>query len=174
MSIFIPNSPVLFLFFCLALFCTIHFSRLVVLYNLRQADWDGAFNFTGKDEFLSNCIKNSKGVDISHRICTAAEIKHYFSKYGEMALHHSTYLKPNVNCNLSNWESGCEPGWGCSINSQDKIDLKSSRIPARTTDCQPCCEGFFCPEGITCMIRKYGSTGLLLILVQHSFLSVSI
>ncbi|KAL6133419.1 hypothetical protein ACLB2K_065654 [Fragaria x ananassa] len=120
-----------------------------------QADWDGAFNFTGKDEFLSNCIKNSKGVDISHRICTAAEIKHYFSsftKFGEMALHHSTYLKPNANCNLSNWESGCEPGWGCSINSQDKIDLKALRIPARTTDCQPCCEGFFCPEGITCMI----------------------
>ncbi|KAA8516559.1 hypothetical protein F0562_016935 [Nyssa sinensis] len=25
-------------------------------------------------------------------------------------------------------------------------------MPARTRDSQPCCEGFFCPQGITCMI----------------------
>ncbi|KAI3437505.1 ABC transporter domain-containing protein [Psidium guajava] len=25
-------------------------------------------------------------------------------------------------------------------------------MPSRTHDCQPCCEGFFCPQGITCMI----------------------
>ncbi|PIA26833.1 hypothetical protein AQUCO_08700012v1 [Aquilegia coerulea] len=25
-------------------------------------------------------------------------------------------------------------------------------MPARTRDCQPCCEGFFCPYGLTCMI----------------------
>ncbi|KAE8679383.1 ABC transporter G family member 28 [Hibiscus syriacus] len=28
-------------------------------------------------------------------------------------------------------------------------------MPSRTTDCQPCCEGFFCPRGLACMIRSY-------------------
>ncbi|XP_050379339.1 putative white-brown complex homolog protein 30 isoform X2 [Argentina anserina] len=117
-----------------------------------RADWDGAFNYTGNVEFISNCIKNSKR-DIGYRICTAAEIKYYFSSFTNIGTpQHSSYLKPNLNCNLTNWESGCEPGWGCSLDGEGKVDLRASRIPARTSDCQPCCEGFFCPEGITCMM----------------------
>ncbi|XP_024190720.1 putative white-brown complex homolog protein 30 [Rosa chinensis] len=122
-----------------------------------EDDWNGAFNYTGRLEFLSNCIKNSKG-EVSSRICTAAEMRYYFSSFTNIGItddgvpHQLTYLKPNLNCNLTNWEAGCEPGWGCSLDGEDKVDLKVSHIPARTTDCQPCCEGFFCPEGITCMI----------------------
>ncbi|KAJ6362576.1 hypothetical protein OIU78_002889 [Salix suchowensis] len=63
------------------------------------------------------------------------------------------YLKPNKNCNLSSWPNGCEPGWGCGTNPNQKIDLYNSKdMPLRTRDCQPCCEGFFCPQGLTCMI----------------------
>lgn len=107
--------------------------------------------------------------DISSRICTAAEIKYYFQSFTNIGTpQHSTYLKPNLNCNLTYWGAGCEPGWGCSLNLNlnQKVDLKAVRIPARTSDCQPCCEGFFCPEGITCMMRKYGLTATLSLLIE--------
>ncbi|KMT06284.1 hypothetical protein BVRB_7g162080 isoform B [Beta vulgaris subsp. vulgaris] len=65
----------------------------------------------------------------------------------------SNYLKPNKNCNLSSWVDGCEPGWACSVGKDNKVDMKNTRdIPDRTQDCQPCCAGFFCPKGVTCMI----------------------
>ncbi|MCD7470060.1 hypothetical protein HAX54_009623 [Datura stramonium] len=65
----------------------------------------------------------------------------------------SNYLKPNKNCNLSSWISGCEPGWACSAGKDTKIDFENDKeMPSRTLDCQSCCEGFFCPHGLTCMI----------------------
>lgn len=68
----------------------------------------------------------------------------------------ANYLKPNKNCNLTSWVPGCEPGWACSVPPSEKIDLRDSKdVPARTSNCRACCEGFFCPHGITCMIRKY-------------------
>ncbi|GAV67882.1 ABC_tran domain-containing protein, partial [Cephalotus follicularis] len=118
-----------------------------------DVDWNGAFDFTGKLNFLSNCIKKTKG-DLTLRLCTAAEIKFYFNSFFETpgSTTNGKILKPNINCNLSSWVSGCEPGWGCSADKNQKIELKSSNMPSRTHDCQPCCEGFFCPSGITCMI----------------------
>lgn len=92
--------------------------------------------------------------DISRRLCSAAEVKFYFSNFFDKKSGNANYLKPNKNCNLTSWESGCEPGWACSTNQE--VDLKDSQnMPSRTRDCQACCEGFFCPRGITCMIRKY-------------------
>lgn len=67
----------------------------------------------------------------------------------------SDAIKPNINCNRTSWNAGCEPGWGCSINSDALLDFRNSQEPARTLNCQPCCDGFFCPRGLTCMIRKY-------------------
>lgn len=95
--------------------------------------------------------------DITLRLCTAAEIKFYFgSLFGQGTTDQTHYLKPNKNCNLSSWPNGCEPGWGCGANPNQKIDLYNSKdMPLRTRDCQPCCEGFFCPQGLTCMIREY-------------------
>lgn len=95
-------------------------------------------------------IKCSAG-DITQRVCTAAEIKAYFN-----SIQTRSAMKPNTNCNRTSWHSGCEPGWACSINSDQLVDLKNYHyIPARTLDCQSCCAGFFCPRGLTCMIRKY-------------------
>ncbi|XP_038720731.1 putative white-brown complex homolog protein 30 isoform X2 [Tripterygium wilfordii] len=117
-----------------------------------NADWNGAFNFSGNLEFLTNCIKKAKG-DVTQRLCTAAEIKFYFNSLFDKETKETNYMKPNRNCNLTSWVSGCEPGWGCSANEIQNIELKNSRdIPLRTRDCQPCCEGFFCPQGLTCMI----------------------
>lgn len=118
-----------------------------------EADWNQAFNFSSNLDFLSSCILKTKG-DISRRLCSAADVKFYFSNFFDKKSGNANYLKPNKNCNLTSWESGCEPGWACSTNQE--VDLKDSQnMPGRTRDCQACCEGFFCPRGITCMIRKY-------------------
>ncbi|KAK1571116.1 hypothetical protein Q3G72_012117 [Acer saccharum] len=117
-----------------------------------EGDWDKAFNFTSNLGFLAKCIQKNGGTeDISQRVCTAAEMKFYFTSFFE-ASKGAVYLKPNRNCNLASWVPGCEPGWACSVGQQ-LVDLDDSRnIPARTQDCQTCCEGFFCPQGLTCMI----------------------
>ncbi|KAG4908110.1 hypothetical protein JHK84_056635 [Glycine max] len=93
--------------------------------------------------------------DIAKRLCTAAEVRFFLNSLLGKSVS-ANYLKPNKNCNLTSWVSGCEPGWACSVPSSQKVDLKNSKeIPARTSNCQACCEGFFCPHGITCMIRSY-------------------
>ncbi|GMN24927.1 hypothetical protein TIFTF001_000749 [Ficus carica] len=88
------------------------------------------------------------------RLCTAAEVKFYFNSFfSRESAAKTNYLKPNKNCNLSSWVDGCEPGWACSAGSNKKVDLKNTNdMPARTSDCAACCEGFFCPHGLTCMI----------------------
>lgn len=116
-----------------------------------DADWNQAFNFSSNLDFLASCIKKTRG-DIQQRICTAAEMKFYFDSFFQSS-DSATHLKPNKNCNLTAWVSGCEPGWACSVGQNRQVDLQASRnIPARTQDCQACCEGFFCPHGLTCMI----------------------
>ncbi|XP_068639748.1 ABC transporter G family member 28-like isoform X1 [Aristolochia californica] len=116
-----------------------------------DADWNDAFNFSSSLGFLTTCAKKTKG-DLTKRFCTAAEIKFYFNSLFERG-GKTNYLKPNKNCNLTSWVDGCEPGWACSIGENEKVNLKRSEdMPSRTTNCQPCCEGFFCPHGLTCMI----------------------
>ena len=94
--------------------------------------------------------------DVPKRVCNAAEIKIYMLSVIDGSQKSSNYLKPNKNCNLSSWIDGCEPGWACTVPKDNKVDMKNSKdIPDRTQECKPCCAGFFCPKGITCMIRKY-------------------
>ncbi|CAL1374237.1 unnamed protein product [Linum trigynum] len=126
-----------------------------------DADWNQAFNFSSNLDFLSNCILQTGG-DMMRRICTAAEMKFYFdtmfssfqhAQNQSSAVTGPNYLKPNLNCNLTAWVSGCEPGWACSVDGTQPVDLQNSHnIPARTSSCQSCCDGFFCPHGLTCMI----------------------
>ncbi|KAI4351447.1 hypothetical protein L6164_005816 [Bauhinia variegata] len=116
-----------------------------------EDDWNQAFNFSSDLGFLTSCIQKTKG-DITRRLCTAAEIKFYFTSFFDRSTT-ANYLKPNKNCNLTSWVSGCEPGWACSVGPSQKVDLQNSKeIPSRTTNCHACCEGFFCPHGLTCMI----------------------
>lgn len=99
--------------------------------------------------------------DITQRMCTAGEIEAYARSFvsGDKSAGSgkakANFLKPNINCNLSSWVNGCEPGWGCKANQKVDLESKKKEIPVRSADCQPCCEGFFCPRGITCMIRKH-------------------
>ncbi|KAG7595104.1 ABC-2 type transporter [Arabidopsis thaliana x Arabidopsis arenosa] len=116
-----------------------------------DADWNRAFNFSSNLKFLSSCIQKTQG-DIGRRICTAAEMKFYFNAFFNKT-NNPGYLRPNVNCNLTSWVSGCEPGWGCSVDSTEQVDLQNSKdFPERRRNCMSCCEGFFCPRGLTCMI----------------------
>ncbi|MCE2055284.1 hypothetical protein HAX54_042330 [Datura stramonium] len=122
-----------------------------------DAEWDAAFNFSDNSDYLQGCLRQTQG-DVQQRLCTASEIKFYSTSLLEVTDESSTarssnYLKPNKNCNLSSWISGCEPGWACSAGKDTKIDFENDKeMPSRTLDCQSCCEGFFCPHGLTCMI----------------------
>ncbi|CAH2036573.1 unnamed protein product [Thlaspi arvense] len=114
-------------------------------------DWNKAFNFSTNLNFLSSCIQKTRG-DIGRRICTAAEMKFYFNDFFSKSSNPS-FLRPNGNCNLTSWVSGCEPGWACSVDPTQQVNLENYKdFPERTTNCMPCCEGFFCPRGLTCMI----------------------
>ena len=96
--------------------------------------------------------------DIGRRICTAAEMKFYLNAFFFKSSNPG-YLQQNGNCNLTSWVSGCEPGWACSIDPTEQVDLQNSTdFPERTRNCMSCCEGFFCPRGLTCMIRKHIET----------------
>ncbi|KAL0309700.1 UNVERIFIED_CONTAM: ABC transporter G family member 24 [Sesamum radiatum] len=80
-------------------------------------------------------------------------MKFYFTSFMNTKSADAQFLKPNRNCNLTSWVPGCEPGWACTIPQHEQVDLKNSKeIPNRTRDSQPCCAGFFCPRGLTCMI----------------------
>ncbi|KAL2239416.1 UNVERIFIED_CONTAM: ABC transporter G family member 28 [Sesamum indicum] len=120
-----------------------------------DAEWNAAFNFSKNTDFLAGCLRTNK--DAMQRLCTAAEAKFYGASLLQNAAGGSAqtknFLKPNKNCNLSSWPSGCESGWACSAGQDKKVDLKEDKeMPQRDLDCRPCCEGFFCPRGLTCMI----------------------
>ncbi|GJS76857.1 putative white-brown complex homolog protein 30, partial [Tanacetum coccineum] len=124
-----------------------------------EKDIDGAFNFQGKDEFFRKC--QLKFTDLAKRLCTAAELRVYFTSFiknvGEAttSISQAHFLDPNRNCNLTSWAEGCEPGWASAVNPGEKYEFNETnprKMPFRTSNSQPCCEGFFCPQGLTCMI----------------------
>ncbi|XP_020261375.1 ABC transporter G family member 28-like isoform X2 [Asparagus officinalis] len=120
-------------------------------YCIKDPDQEinAAFNFSKDPTFLTNCLRENR--DLSKRLCTAAEVKLYFNSFLQNEV--QKFVRPNKNCNLTSWVSGCEPGWACSVGKDVKVDLKDDKkIPTRTHNCSACCEGFFCPQGLTCMI----------------------
>ncbi|XP_071719365.1 putative white-brown complex homolog protein 30 [Rutidosis leptorrhynchoides] len=125
----------------------------------KEKDIDGAFNFHGKDEFFTKC--QLKFTDLAKRLCTAAELRVYFTSFitkvddATKSISQAHFLDPNRNCNLTSWSGGCESGWASAVNPGEKYEFNETnprKMPFRTYDSQPCCEGFFCPQGLTCMI----------------------
>ncbi|KAG6417886.1 hypothetical protein SASPL_120083 [Salvia splendens] len=115
-----------------------------------DAEWDKAFNFSKNTKFLAECVKGDKG------ICYAAAVH----GGGDEVLRAES-------CNMSAWPNGCEPGWSCNVKKEDKVDIKNDKvIPDRVLDCQPCCPGFFCPLGLTCMPAPWEPTALELNLIK--------
>lgn len=111
--------------------------------------------------------------DLPQRVCTAAEMKFYFESFLE-GNGRKNYVKPNKNCNLTSWIDGCEPGWSCSAGKDLEVNLKDAvNIPSRTLDCRGCCAGFFCPHGLTCMIRKQALVTKLYLTCMETFWCMS-
>ncbi|KAG6412712.1 hypothetical protein SASPL_125397 [Salvia splendens] len=92
--------------------------------NNMEEEWNKSFNYSSNLDFLSKCIAQTQG-DLPQRLCTAAELKFYFTNFIARKKSTISFLKPNTNC-----------------NSPDFTD--SQEMPARTSNCQSCCEGFFC------------------------------
>ncbi|KAL8159869.1 hypothetical protein V2J09_001406 [Rumex salicifolius] len=121
-------------------------------------DWNMAFNYTSDGstanlDFLATCME--KYEDAPSRLCSQAEVEFYIDNLINQAKsgNGSIGMTLNKSCNKTTWISGCEPGWACDINPDNSIQkLNTKDIPSRTTRCQPCCDGFFCPQGLTCML----------------------
>ncbi|CAO2816451.1 unnamed protein product [Amaranthus hypochondriacus] len=115
----------------------------------QKTDWNRSFNYSNWD-FLTSCMKETK--DVESRLCTEAEIRLYLGSFfgGNGGLQ----IETNRNCNSTSWVSGCEPGWACNIGSMEGFSFQNTTkaIPPRTSDCRPCCAGFFCPQGLACMM----------------------
>jgi len=78
-----------------------------------------------------------------------SEIKFYFENLGQAAT-----PPPNANCNSTSWSLACEAGWAASVASPS-VNSDSSIIPSRLLNAKKCCAGFFCPQGLSCMMRKF-------------------
>nr|CAB3484016.1 unnamed protein product [Digitaria exilis] len=117
-----------------------------------EEDWNEAFNYTSDLSFVNQCLKDTQG-DLPQRLCTPEEVKFYFSSLYDRDGDKNINLKTNINCNISSWDRGCDAGWACATDPvPDPRNHDSNNIPLRTKNCQACCEGFFCPRGLTCML----------------------
>lgn len=87
---------------------------------------------------------------MSQRLCVLAEVRLYFDNIENL-----DKPKPNLNCNPRNWSGACEAGFSAQKLTPGGLD--SEVVPVRTSFKMPCCDGFFCPRGLTCMIRKFTS-----------------
>lgn len=88
--------------------------------------------------------------DLFSTVCQSEELGKYFADLGRMK---AAGVRPNSNCSAGNWTQACDAGWAA-------VGLSNGTIPANTTiggqsNSRPCCAGFFCPPGLTCMIRKF-------------------
>ncbi|RVW27540.1 ABC transporter G family member 24 [Vitis vinifera] len=97
-----------------------------------DADWNQAFNYSFNLDFLASCIQKTK--------------VQWFEFPQQEILPGDVHICRNkVLLHLDGL---------VVLVKISRVNLKNSQnIPTRTHDCQACCEGFFCPRGITCMIH---------------------
>jgi hypothetical protein len=82
-------------------------------------------------------------------LCSQSEVELYVKTLASSR----TGGRVSPNCNQNSWAPGCQPGWTCSTAEEESA--YASGIPLRALNCRPCCPGFFCPRGLTCMMRKF-------------------
>ncbi|VAH03883.1 unnamed protein product [Triticum turgidum subsp. durum] len=82
-------------------------------------------------------------------MCRKAEIELYLSSLGS-----KSSVRISRNCNQFSWAPGCQSGWACSTQDTNSFANNSfeNPVPSRAENCRPCCPGFFCPRGLTCMM----------------------
>jgi hypothetical protein len=92
-------------------------------------------------------------------MCSAGEISNYVASLVDLIGDSGEAAQPisTVNCNLTNWSQGCEDGWARAVQnltSMSELYQNVETIPQRSGDPYSCCGGFFCPRGLSCMIRE--------------------
>ncbi|CAL4933868.1 unnamed protein product [Urochloa decumbens] len=80
-------------------------------------------------------------------LCNKAEVEVYIKSLASTSTRGSSRI--SRNCNRNSWALGCQPGWACMKLGDESSD---ETVPSRAVNCRPCCPGFFCPSGLTCMI----------------------
>ncbi|KAF8672627.1 hypothetical protein HU200_049318 [Digitaria exilis] len=114
-----------------------------------KTDLNQTFNFSSDLSFASDCMEQTTG-DMLAMLCNRAEVELYIKSLTSSSSSSSITPRVSSNCNRSTWATGCQPGWACmtlsGASSSDEV------IPPRAAKCRPCCPGFFCPHGLTCMM----------------------
>ncbi|KAL3693457.1 hypothetical protein R1sor_007108 [Riccia sorocarpa] len=113
-----------------------------------QADRENTFDINRNPGFLTNCALQL-GVSFIDRVCKKSEIVFYFQQIRTIKF---PGAPPNSNCNHESWTAACEPGWSGVLDANVSDSAPVDVIPMRVADPQPCCPGFFCPRGLTCMM----------------------
>ncbi|KAJ1295422.1 hypothetical protein BS78_01G222700 [Paspalum vaginatum] len=113
-----------------------------------EKDLNQTFNLDSDITFASDCMEETKGEMVA-MLCGKPEIELYIKSLASTSSRSNPRISPN--CNQNSWALGCQPGWACMT---DVVPSNSSgeSIPPRAARCRPCCPGFFCPRGLTCMI----------------------
>ncbi|KAM0893377.1 hypothetical protein ACQ4PT_025129 [Festuca glaucescens] len=108
-------------------------------------DFNQTFDFSSDLSFMSDCMEQTKGQMVT-MLCGKAEMELYLSSLGSKRVG-----RISRNCNQSSWATGCRSGWACSMRDPNVTSVAES-VPLRAEGCRPCCPGFFCPLGLTCMM----------------------
>lgn len=90
-------------------------------------------------------------------LCNKDELEVYIKSFASTSSR--SISRVSRNCNRNSWALGCQPGWACMLGDESSDE---GSVPSRAVNCRPCCPGFFCPRGLTCMIRKFSSNKLSL------------
>lgn len=128
--------------------------------SFRKAEQKLAFDFSSNLTFLTTCLFETEATMLD-RLCSAGEIGAYINSLVDLIASSSSgsAASPisNVNCNATHWSQGCEDGWSTSLQvsvaQMSDLYQNISTIPLRDEESTtPCCAGFFCPRGLSCMI----------------------
>uniref|UniRef100_A0A0D9XK46 ABC transporter domain-containing protein n=1 Tax=Leersia perrieri TaxID=77586 RepID=A0A0D9XK46_9ORYZ len=108
-----------------------------------EEDFKQAFDFPDTS-FVSDCNVQTQG-QMAGMLCEKEEIQIYVKSLGK-----TRSTRVSRNCDQNSWALGCQPGWACE---RPGVGSSEGVVPSRAVNCRPCCPGFFCPRGLTCMIR---------------------
>lgn len=115
-----------------------------------QTDFNLTFDYTADPSFASDCMEQTRG-QMTAMLCGQAEIELYIESLANASSRSNPRISPN--CNQNSWALGCQPGWACMVSGTEPSDGPSAElVPQRAESCRPCCPGFFCPRGLTCMM----------------------
>ena len=97
-------------------------------------------------------------------MCSGAEVRAYVNSLVDVIQRGANAAASasitGINCNQSSWNQGCESGWAKSLSeivrNMSELYQDDTTIPLRSNLADlPCCDGFFCPRGLGCMMRTY-------------------